>query len=806
MILTAICLLAGLPDPREAAQAFFRKHCLDCHDSETKKGGLDLPALAWNPSDRATFDRWVALFDKVSKGEMPPAKKPRPEQAELKAFLDPLRSSLHAASAARQKEGGRVAFRRLNRSEFENSVQDLMGIDAPLKHLLPEDTPAHGFDTVAEGLRFSTLQIEKVFEAADTALDAAIVLGPAPKSESKRYSYKDEKGIRENLDTPEGFVKDPVAKAKHQVIFRELPDAVVFWSDGYSPTDLRQFSARHAGPYRIRVSAYGYQSKGRPVTLRVYADRFTGRRLLAHFDMPADAAREVEFTARLEANEHLKVVPHGTGYDDQGKGVWEIGGPRYQGVGLAVQWVEVEGPLFERWPPPSVGRLFGDVPVRPVRKRDPRGRAFELAPASPREDLRPAVERFAGRAFRRPLEKGEADGFVRLAETALAAGASFEDAARVAFRAVLSSPQFLLLEERPGLLDDHALAARLSYFLWSTAPDAELLALAAEKKLGLPGVFKAQVERLLSSPRSRRFVENFTGQWLDLRRIDATSPDARLYPEFDEMLPRMMVGETEAFFAEVLAKDLPVASFIDSDFLMLNSRLAVHYGIEGVEGESFRRVARPAGSPRGGLLAQAAILKITANGTVTSPVMRGTWVLKRLLGQPPAPPPADAGSIEPDTRGATTVREQLAKHRNVPACATCHRTIDPPGFALECFDVIGGFRDRYRSMDKGERPTTKLRNRSIWEYKSGPAVDPSGELADGRKFSGIAEFKALLLEQKEQVLRNLAGSLLVYGSGAGLEFADREVVEDLVKRVGASGGGLRTLVHEVAASRLFRMK
>ena len=371
---------------------------------------------------------------------------------------------------------------------------------------------------------------------------------------------------------------------------------------------------------------------------------------------------------------------------------------------------------------------------------------------------------------------------------------------------MLTAPQFLLIDERPGKLDDFALASRLSYFLWSTMPDDELLALAAGKKLALPATLRAQVDRMLASPKARAFVENFTGQWLDLRNIEATSPDKRLYPEFDEVLQTSMVGETEAFFTEMLARNESTANFIHSDWLMVNRPIAEHYGIEGVTGEDFHRVKLPANSPRGGLLTQASILKVSANGTTTSPVIRGAWVMKRLLGTPPAPQPADVGSIEPDTRGATTIREQLAKHRSVESCAACHRIMDPPGFALESFDVIGGWRDRYRSQEKGDNANRKLHGRNVWEYKLGLPVDATGELADGRKFKDMVDFKKLLLEQRDQVLKNVTENLLIYSTGAGIRFADRTEVARIVATTKAKGSGLRTLLHEVVESPLFLNK
>lgn len=795
-----------------ATAAFLERHCFECHDGAARKAGLDLEHLEWAFDDRARFERWVRVFDRVERGEMPPSSVERPEKQDQSAFLAAVASGLQQAGDARHRAEGRVGLRRLNRVEFENSVRDLLGIDMPLKHLLPEDSPAQGFDTVADGLRISALSIEKVLEAADLALDAAVELGEQPERIHRRFDYRTERGVRENLDTPDGAITEPAANARHRVIFKELPDAVVFFSDTYSPTDLRDFTVVAAGDYKIKVSAFAYQADGRPVSLLVYADNYRNKRLIGHFDISSGNPREVEFTARLERNEHLKVAPHGTGYNHQGKTVWEVdgGATRFDGLGLAVRWLEVEGPLLDRWPPPSVERVLGEValelsPPNQKRVRDGKVLAYRAVSEQPSRDLGKVVERFAARAFRRPLEPNEADPFISLGREALEQGRDFEDAVKLSLRGVLTSPQFLLLAERPGPLEDHAIAARLSYFLWSTMPDEELLQRASAGDLSRPDVLKDQVERLLASPKAERLVTNFVGQWLDLRRIDATSPDGRLYPEYDEMLKLAMVGETEAFCAEMLRNNLSVTNFVDSDFLMLNRRIAEHYGIEGVVGEEFRRVKLPSGSPRGGLLGQASVLKVTANGTVTSPVLRGVWVLKRLLGEsPPPPPPVPA--IEPDTRGSTTIREQLAKHRNSPTCASCHRSIDPPGFALECFDVIGGYRERYRSLELGERPPWKHRGRDIWEYKLGPKVDSGGELEDGRQFGDVEDFKRLLIERRDDLLRSLAEKLVTYGTGAGVDFADRRAVVALVERVQAQGGGLRTLIHEIIQSPLFLNK
>jgi len=347
--------------------------------------------------------------------------------------------------------------------------------------------------------------------------------------------------------------------------------------------------------------------------------------------------------------------------------------------------------------------------------------------------------------------------------------------------------------------------------LWSTLPDDELQTLGTEGTLHQPDVLNSQVERMLASPKAGAFVENFLGQWLELRQIDFTQPDRKLYPEFDDILKAAMVGETHAFFAQMLRDDSKLASLIHSNFLMLNRCIAEHYKIGGVTGEEFRRVPLPAGCHRGGVLTQASVLKVTANGTVSSPVLRGAWVMKRLLGEPLPPPPADIPAFEPDTRGATTIREQLAKHCKLVVCASCHSRMDPPGFALESFDVIGGWRDRYRaergsSVEPGDVPKVKLHGRDVWEYRLGRPVDASGKLADGQEFKNIDDFKRLLMQREDQVTRNLTQNLLTYATGAGIQFADREVVETILARLKARRGGLRTLVHEIVQSPTFQTK
>jgi len=806
-ILHALLLAAGaraaeLPKP---AREFIESRCIDCHDAESKKGGLNLDALSTNLDDLAAEAKWTLAYDRVQRGEMPPKKKEQPPADERAAFMQSLGGFIGAHDAARHANTGRVLWRRLNRVEYENTMHDLLAIDIPLVELLPEDGSAHGFDNVSEALRLSSAQIDSYLNAADKALDAAIDFRPKPDTKPKRLSYLDVPQIKEALGKPTGSITKE--GRKYHQNYRALPDAlVIFPNETYGGTTLREARANISGQYRIRLSAYAYQSTGTPtVVAKLMVTNFTRTRLAAAFDLIPDQPRVTEVTIHLEQGELLYLSGVGCDYAADGTHVQDIGAEKYTGSGMAVQWLEMEGPLLESWPPPSVRRVFGDVAIHPIEKPKRREIAYEVASANPSEDADKLVAAFAERAFRRPVTEAETARYLALAHDALSAGGSLQTAVRRAYKAILVSPEFLFLQERPGKLDDFALASRLSYFLWSTMPDAELLRLASEGKLHEAATLRAQTDRLLADPKAHAFTQNFCGQWLNIRAIDATTPDARLYPEFDELLQGAMVKETESFFEEVLRQDLGVSTLLDSDFAMLNRRLAEHYGIPGVIGEEFRKVPLPPGSHRGGLLTQASILKVTANGTLSSPVVRGAWVMKRILGREPQPPPADAGAIEPDTRGATTIREQLAKHRRSESCSVCHKYMDPPGFAMESYDVIGGWRETYRTQGKGVDVPDPLTHRNR-QYRLGARVDASGELADGRAFSDVDEFKKLLLDQQETVARNLVNNLVAYATGAGVTFSDRAGVEAILQRSKPTAYGLRTLVHEVVQSPLFQCK
>jgi mono/diheme cytochrome c family protein len=768
----------------EQVRPFLARHCVECHSGAKPKGDLRLDQLGPDFSTRAAGERWLALQERIREGAMPPKAKPRPSEKEIQAVSDWIGGRIDAAEIARRAAQGRVVFRRLNRIEYQNSVRDVLGVEVYVKDLLPMDSSANGFDNIGEALHLSSFHMERYLEAAHSALNLAIANGPPPPVIRKHYDTKDERQV----------------KSATEKVYRQLDDGVVlFSSSAWNAITLYHFYPPDRGTYRFRISAGGFQSGGKPVVFRVDAGsmQMSGRpsSLVGYFDAPPDQPTVFEFSEYLEPHGTLRILPYGLA---GAQTVNKIGADVYEGAGLALQWVEVEGPINETWPPPSHRRIFGDLPQAKVA-----GNRLEVVSKDPLPDAERILRAFARRAFRRAVTDEDLQPYLTLVEAKLAAKQSFEQAVRVGLVALLVSPEFLFLREKPGTLDDFALANRLSYFLWSTMPDEELLTLVEQGRLRQGDALRRQVERMIRDPKAAAFTENFVGQWLGLRDIDFTEPSHILYPEFDEMLKASMVRETHLFFEEVLKNDLSIANFVASDFSMLNGRLAKHYGIPGVDGWTFRKVALPPGSHRGGVLTMGSVLKVTANGTQTSPVLRGAWVLDRILGTPPPHPPAGVPAVEPDIRGATTIREQLAKHRQIASCATCHVRIDPPGFALESFDVIGGWREHYRSSGNGKAVTVDGRK---MPYLQGKRVDPADELQDGRKFKDIDEFKQLLLTDKDQIARALTVKLVTYATGGAPGRADQPEIEAIVRKIQDKDYGLRTLLQEIVQSKLFQTK
>jgi mono/diheme cytochrome c family protein len=769
-------------DPR----AFLAKHCAECHGTAKAKGDFHIDRLNLNFADTSNRERWVSVLNRIESGEMPPKEKPRLPAKESRAAIEWIRDQVTATEKNRQTQG-RAVLRRLNRVEYDNTIRDLLGVNIELRELLPQDSSAHGFDNVGSALHVSSFLMERYLEAADKALSVTIANGPRPPLFKKRLDLRVERHV----------------KVTTERVFRHLDDGLVFFSSSlWQGVTVSQFYPPDRGRYRFRISAQAYQSGGKPVTFRVDAGPMlmaTKNHLVNYFDAPADKAAVFEFIEDQEARSTIRILPHGLA---SAQAVHKVGADKYDGPGLLIHWVEVEGPLHDQWPPACHQRIFGDMPQKPVKAPNQYNRV-EVVSATPEADAERILRGFVRRAYRRAVTDDDVKPYLNLFAKKLGENRTFEQAIRACLLGVMVSPEFLYLRERPGRLDDYALASRLSYFLWSTMPDEELLTLAEKGRLGNDATLRAQVQRMLKHPNSSAFVENFVGQWLGLRDIDFTEPSHILYPDYDAMLRASMVRESEMFFAEILKDDLNLTNFISSDFAMLNGRLAKHYGIPGVDGWEFRKVALPPGSHRGGVLTMASVLKVTANGTTTSPVVRGAWVLDRILGTPPPRPPADVPAVEPDIRGATTIRQQLAKHRQLESCASCHVKIDPPGFALESFDVIGGYREYYRTSGNGKPVVIDGRR---MPYLRGPAIDPSDVMPDGTRFRNIDEFKQILLRDKDAVARALTEKLATYACGAPVSPGERSEIDAIVVAARGKTYGLRSLIEEIVLSRLFRIK
>lgn len=775
----AVCLLAiesvSAKTWRDDIKPFLQQHCTSCHKGTDAEAGLDLAGMDDDLSREELMRRWTLIHDRLAAGEMPPRDQPRPTDANRSEALSTLATAIAKADRMRSD----VVLRRLNRNEYENTIRDLFDVDVDVKDVLPQDNPAYGFDNVGEGLAVSAEAASAYLRAADVALDA--VFGPTKKPRYIKHET--------NLLDQKNHDGTPRLASQIGKMFRQTDDGLVIFQSGYCPTNLVNFARLQppAGTYRGTMRVRAIQSK-EPVTLRIYGgDTIVGRRekhLVGYYDVPPDTWTTIEFTDRL-VEDHGTYQPKCYGTKDTRKDA-----DTYPEPGIEIGDITLEGPL-EEWPPRSRAKLLGEL--------DPQRGTLD--------DAKAVLNKLLPRAFRRSVEPDEAEPYLALVGSAFADGRSFESALRLGLKCVLCSPEFLFFDE-PGrdTVSQHALASRLSYFLWSSMPDRELLSLADRGELTESNVLHEQVERLLNDSKAKAFTTNFVGQWLDLRDIDFTEPDMNLYPEFDELLRISMVEETHRFFDEILLRDLSLMNFIDSDFACLNERLAKHYGIEGVRGQAFRRVTLPLDSVRGGVLAHASVLNVTANGTTTSPVLRGAWVMENILGQTVPPPPDGVPAVEPDIRGATTLRDQLAKHRTEEACAACHRKIDPAGFALESFDVIGGWRDRYRTLGEGKRPEFSQHPITFaWvRYRIGLPVDTTGQTPDGNSFDNIRQFKQILLHDERAIATGLTRKLATYALGRRIGFSDRPHIARIVENVASKENGFRALVHEIVQSELFR--
>lgn len=804
--------------------------CSSCHNARTAEGGLDLTALPFDLRDNGLRERWVRIHDRVEKGEMPPTASDLPSDARA-VLVNALKTAIHEAESAEIVKFGRGPMRRLNRDEYEQNLRDLLQLPRlDIRDMLPEDRESFHFNKASESLDMSRVQLAAYLDAADAALRQAMASGVQPPRTTKYraiatqlFAERSTFGEREAMF----FAKDNKALDNAQLdAMQDDPDIeLALFRSAHWPYYgyPRGFVATFSGEYRVRFSAravvqlagFVLRPAAQPVPMTFRARMPSGpdvsgdvRATGGIIDIqPAVATYET--TIRLRDHETFEYsllglpVPLARNINN-GPPVYRYPPfPDGGQPGIAFQWIEVEGPLSSpTWPPPSHRVLFDELPIQAATVSE---LPIEVVAMQPADEARRIVRLFIHRAARKPLLDREILPFEQLVVTRLEKGDSFAEAVLSTYKAFLCSGHFLYLPE-PLDKDDHfAIATRLSHFLTNSRPDAELLEQAHHGRLRDTSVLQAQTQRLIASRGFDRFVTNFTAYWLSLRHLYRDEPDIRLYPEyrFDSYLIESMERETQTYFAEMVRENLPASCLVDSDYVFANDRLAAHYGLPPLAGSSMRKVPLQADSPYGGLLTQAAILKVTANGTSTSPVIRGAWIMDRLIGDPPPPPPASVPAVEPDIRGAKTIRDLLAAHTKSSACAGCHARFDPVGLALENFDIYGSWRTHYRRADSTGPVSGIDRAGHDFAYAFSTPVDATGRLSDGTEFRDIQDLKALLVTNPRQLARNLLHQFTVYATGTPVRFSDRQEIESILDTCRANDYRVRDLLSALVQSHIF---
>jgi hypothetical protein len=823
-VLTLLVLLM-LPLSTQGASTIeeiphLKQTCFGCHDSDLAEGTLDLTTLPFKLSDRTTRDRWVRIHDRIENHEMPPQEHDLPQSKRVE-LLKYLADAIHDADHADVIASGRGPMRRLNRDEYEQNLRDVLRLPLlDIRDVLPEDREGRHFNKTSAALDMSRVQLMAYLDASEAALRSAMVNQPMPPpSKTLRvvgtnlfpepYTF----GEREAMF----FAKENKAlDSKELATLGEDPKIVLalfrsaHWPYYGYP---KGFVARSSGEYKVRFSARavvqlkGYELKpaALPIPMTFRARKPSGpdvsgdvRATGGIIDVQPDVATYAT-TIRLRENETFEYSLLGLPVP-LARNV--MGGPptyRYPPLpeggqpGVAFQWLEVEGPVSpESWPPVSHRVLFDDLDSNATSKQ-------------PREDAKRLIRRFANLAAREPVPEDALLKYEQLILAQLEKQSTFAEAMLTGYKAALCSSHFLYLREPKDPGDHYAIASRLSHFLTNTRPDETLLKLASKQQLRDGPILRRETERLINSSGFERFVKSFTDYWLSLRHIRRDDPDIRLYPEyrFDDYLVESMEQETRTFFAAMIRDNLPAKVLVEADFVFVNDRLSRHYQLPPLSGSALRRVTLAADSPLGGLLTQAAIMKVTANGTSTSPVVRGAWIMDRLIGQPPPPPPPSVPAVEPDIRGAKTIRDLLALHTKSASCAACHARFDPVGLALENFDVLGGWRSLYRGVEHGDQITGIDRAGHDFVYALAGPVDASGTLLDGRKFQNIRDLKGMLAGNSRQLARNLLYQFTLYATGTPVRFSDRREIEALLDACANDGYRVRDLILGFVQSKIF---
>jgi mono/diheme cytochrome c family protein len=838
-------------DFEDIVQPYLKQYCLECH-GEKAKAGYRVDQLGSDFNVFHVADQWKEVIDRINAGDMPPKEKPRPEIEQSNAVVAWVQQQLREVDLRARNAGGRIPMRRLNRDEYANSIRDLLHIDEnlvrPLLEEMPADGTAEGFDRLAAGLFFDQTQLERSLDAAAKIAAIAVVTTP-PKTNRllNKLEFVHRRPPADEVEVFPAFQHTIPRGAKSMFVH---PGVVEYIQGG--PTYRRELAEWGAiehfaiskvvtqdGYYRIRINArvdqrarkepnrfllqyamdspiqmvqeIPYNDSGVTETMMFLRGPVNGEvkgpqvfRLLWNHNVDA-VIREPQYTAlvsqwtklrgemsdavtrRATEAELLELKKQRDALEAQ-LNAWSSPANIYNPAmeieklpRLLLESIEIEGPIQKTWPPESHQALFFEGDLRDDE-------AY----------IREMFARLLPQAYRRPATNEEVDAVVAIVQEArTASNKSLHEAVRVGLQWLLCSPGFVFLHEptkesHARFLNDFEFASRLSYFLWSSMPDDELFSLAKAGTLRKIEVVQSQVQRMLADSKSSQLVRNFGGQWLSVRDYGSVQPAAE-YRDYDKPLEQSAKQEPLAFFAEVLHENLPITSFLDSDFLVINERLAKHYGIEGVEGDEFRRVAIKPEHHRGGVLGMAGLMTLLADGTRTLPIRRGSWVLRELFNDPPNAPPPNAGEIQPNTAGKKlTVRERLDMHRSDDVCASCHTKLDPFGLALENYDAIGRWRERF--------------NGEGFRGSNGPILDVSGAFPDGTQFTTLAEYKAGLLSQKDRFARAFSFKLLTYALGRPVGYTDHELLDRLVETLQQNEYRIQPLLQTIVMSETFQTK
>lgn len=818
-------------DPQPAVlpqnlQTFFKNNCVRCHGPQEQNAKIRIDQIPTTISDEAIAQQWQDILDVLNLGQMPPEDEKQPSKRELQDTLESLTATLRDARERLTDTGGAIVIRRLNKREYKNTIRDLFGIDLDVE-MLPQDGSLDGFDTPGQAHSLSSLHIERYLSVGRKALEETYfpitgkkVRGGAPDKRrdpetkindemkknlpkmkaklaqarrdvaaGKKYRALGGKTKEVEIPIAEEYLKRPEIKTGVLLPFRGAPGEISF--------PLAPWGNAPKGRYRIKIrfGLVGDQKHDNVFLQVVRGERGSASSDEVHyfhvngtmdnpqeisFEFAADGALSNHFSIRRRSLEDYKKPPFekSMGYHwAYYRTAWEY---LDQGPQVWVDWVQAEGPLPNK-APLAPARLFGDKPFKDLT----------------REEIREKIGTVALLAFRHRQPQAEyLNKLMAIYDAAIEYGTSKHEAFFDALNPILASPEFLFLyEPREGdnrrPLDGLELASRLSYFFWSAPPDEELYRLAKKDQLRNPDVLAGQVERMLQSEKSAAFVEAFLTQWLELDRLEHVHPAQGAQPTYDDAVRRSSRQEVFETFHHLLRQNEPATAMVDADFVVVNQIMADFYGIPNIRGDVFRKVPLPAGSVRGGLLGQSAILALTGTGERTSPVERGAYVLRKILNRPPPPAPANVPMLDEEAIGAQSIRQTLSQHMNSAQCSSCHRRIDPLGYAMEHFDPVGLWRTKVASSDS----STMF------------PIETSGVMPDGdRQFANLAEMKHYLVEDREAFVTGLTRALMIYGYGRSVGFTDQELIQKIVAENKSKGYGLRDLLTALVLSEPFITK